>query len=256
MPFGLCNAGGEFTRFIEGTLREIPDQHKEIYIDDNLLHTWKLMHHLLLLDRNLEAYEKRGIKIGPEKTDLLQMDVQFLGHRISEKGITMIPSYIDRILQWPAPTNLKELNSMLGFFGYYAVNIINYGTMTAQMNGLKKVEVEDFQWTQQMDHNFELLKDCFKEAPIRAFLQWNSKEPFLLHTDFSGLGLGVVLSQVQEGAERLIAASSRKPTKYERNYSSFKGKLAVLVYGIRKYHHMLVGNRPRRPEAPGDPERP
>ena len=241
MPFGLCNAGGEFTRFIEGTLREIPDQHKEIYIDDNLLHTWKLMHHLLLLDRNFEAYEKRGIKIGPEKTDLLQTDVQFLGHRISEEGIAMIPSYINRILQWPAPTNPKELNSMLGFFGYYADHIVNYGTMTAEMNSLKKVEVEDFKWTQQMDHDFKLLKDCFKEAPIRAFPQWNSREPFLLQTDFSGLGLGAVLSQVQDGAERLIAASSRKATKYERNYSSFKGELAALVYGIRKFHHMLVG---------------
>ena len=241
MPFGLCNAGGEFTRFIEDTLREVPDKNRETYVDDNMLHSIKLMYHLELLDQNFAAYEKRGVKIGPEKTELLKTEIQFLGHQISSEGISMVPAYVERVLNWPEPKNPKELNSMLGFFGYYADHIVGYGTLTAEMNGLKKTEPEDFKWTPKMTANFTELKSKFKQAPIRAFPQWNSTHPFLLQTDFSGLGLGAVLSQVQGDKERLIAAASRKATKYERNYSSFKGELAALMFGVRKFSHMLMG---------------
>ena len=243
MPFGLCNAGGEFTRFIEETLREIPEENKQVYLDDNLLHTPKLMQHLDIMDMNFAAYEKRGIKIGPEKTKLLQTKVQFLGHEITSAGIAMIPEYVDRILKWEVPKNPKELNSMIGFFAYYADHIIGFGTMTAEMNSLKKAEPGDFKWTPQMTENLEKLKKEFEKAPIRAFPQWNSEHPFLLQTDFSGLGLGAVLSQVQNGKERLIAAASRKASKYERNYSSFKGELAAVIFGVRKFHHMLCGRK-------------
>ena len=241
MPFGLMNAGGEFTRFMEKAVRSIPEESREIYLDDNMLHTMKLMRHLELLDQTFACYERAGIKIGADKTKLLRTEVQFLGHLISNQGISMIPSYVERILKWEAPKCPKELNTMLGFFGYYADHIVNYSTMTAQMNSLKKVEPEDFRWTPQMSADLERLKAEFQKAPVRAFPQWNSEHPFLLQTDFSGIGLGAVLSQVQDGGEKLIAAASRKCSRYEQNYSSFKGELAALMFGIRKYHHMLVG---------------
>ena len=94
----------------------------------------KLMRHLELLDQTFACYERAGIKIGADKTKLLRTEVQFLGHLISNQGISMIPSYVERILKWEAPKCPKELNTMLGFFGYYADHIVNYSTMTAQMN--------------------------------------------------------------------------------------------------------------------------
>ena len=72
------------------------------------------------------------------------------------------------MLKWPVPTIPKELNSMLGFFWYYADHIVMYGTMTANMNSLTKVKSEDFQWTQQMSRDFKKLKKHFQQAPIWA----------------------------------------------------------------------------------------
>ena len=48
-----------------------------------------------------------------------------------------------------------------------------------------------------------------------------------------------VLSQVQEGLERFIAAHGRKCSKHEQNYPSTKGELASVMACLRKWDHIL-----------------
>ena len=59
------------------------------------------------------------MKLKASKTQLFREKIQFLGHMISEEGLGMVPSYLDRILDWPTPTTTKEFGTLLGFFGYY-----------------------------------------------------------------------------------------------------------------------------------------
>ena len=35
----------------------------------------------------------------------------------------MIPEYVERVVNWPSPTSVKELNTFLGFSGYYITYI-------------------------------------------------------------------------------------------------------------------------------------
>ena len=46
----------------------------------------------------------------------------------------MEPDYVSRIKNWPAPTSVKELNTWLGFTGYYHSYISQYARLTAGMN--------------------------------------------------------------------------------------------------------------------------
>lgn len=60
-------------------------------------------------------------------------------------------------------------------------------------------------------------------SPILAYADFSL--PFRLYTDASLDGLGAVLSQVQDGKERVIAYASHSSHPTERNnqnYSSFK----------------------------------
>ena len=66
------------------------------------------------------------------------------------------------------------------------------------------------EWTPKMKLNFQILKDKFKSGPIRADPDFYSGEELILTTDWSAEGVGWVLSQVQGGAERMIAAGGRK----------------------------------------------
>ena len=97
----------------------------------------------------------------------------------------------------------------------------------------------EFKWTEELEKDFIQLKKDFKNNNTRSFPIYKSKEPFVLTIDFSVLAIGVMLSQKQDDKEQLIAAAGRRTTPGERNYASWKGEYAALVYGIRKYEHIL-----------------
>ena len=44
---------------------------------------------------------------------------------------------------------------------------------------------------------------------------------------------------MQEGKERMIAATGRKTTQYEKNYPSHKGELSAIMYGLTQFEHIL-----------------
>ena len=142
-------------------------------------------------------------------------------------------AYVERVLNWPVPKTVKSLNTFLGFVSYYRTFIEKFSKLTNEMHGQKKnVKLT---WTAVMDRKFKELKEEFSKRPIRAYPNYDGKEPFQLAVDFSAENLGAVLSQVQEDKERMIATAGRKTTTYERNYSSVKGELSALVYGLRKF---------------------
>lgn len=80
---------------------------------------------------------------------------------------------------------------------------------------------------------FDRLKGEFLEAPILANADFDS--PFQVYVDGRLDGLGAVLSQVQDGQERVIAYASRSLHPAERNdknYSSFKLELLGLKWAL------------------------
>ena len=87
--------------------------------------------------------------------------------------------------------------------------------------------------------DFQTLKDAFSKASIRAAPNFDSGEELILTTNYSSEAVGWVLSQVQQGQERMIAAGGRKCNLAERHYPSWKGEMMALVTGIRKWDHLL-----------------
>ena len=73
-----------------------------------------------------------------------------------------------------------------------------------------------FDWTDDCQKSFLNLKQALTTPSILAFPPTDL--PFILDTDSSDHGIGAVLSQIQEGMERVIAYYSRVLSKVERNY--------------------------------------
>ena len=65
-------------------------------------------------------------------------------------------------------------------------------------------------------------------------------QPFLLDTDASNTGIGVVLSQVQNEKEYVIAYASRSLTKSEQNYCVTRRELLALVTFLQHFHPYLL----------------
>ena len=78
-------------------------------------------------------------------------------------------------------------------------------------------------------------------TPILAFGDFG--KPFKLHTDVSVLGLGAVLYQVQDGAEKVTSFASQSLTKSEIKYPVHKLEFLCLNWAVTdQFHEYLYGN--------------
>ena len=64
-----------------------------------------------------------------------------------------------------------------------------------------------FVWTDACQKAFNQLKSLLTTPPVLAYLNFN--EPFQLHTDASGQGLGAMLEQQFNGVSHPVAFASR-----------------------------------------------
>ena len=88
MPFGLAKAGSVYSRTgLSGTS----------YLDDILTFSREPWAHFGHLAQVVQAHAATGIKIQPCKTKLFQSEVEYLGHKISKGGVSMISEYMQKI---------------------------------------------------------------------------------------------------------------------------------------------------------------
>lgn len=66
---------------------------------------------------------------------------------------------------------------------------------------------------------------------------------FVLDTDASNIGIGAVLSQIQNGKEMVIAYFSRVFSKTERNYCVTRRELLAIIDAIKFFRHYLLGRK-------------
>ena len=64
---------------------------------------------------------------------------------------------------------------------------------------------------------------------------------FVLDTDASDVGMGAVLSQLQEGEERVIAYESKRFTKQQRRYCVTRRELLAVHSAVHHFRHYLLG---------------
>ena len=62
--------------------------------------------------------------------------VSFLGHVISEAGISVDPKKIEVVVDWPRPTNVSELRSFIGLAGYYRKFVEAFSTIATPLTRL------------------------------------------------------------------------------------------------------------------------
>lgn len=95
-------------------------------------------------------------------------------------------------------------------------------------------------WTEACQNAFETLKGLLTEMPVMA--RPDLDKPFLVHTDWSSLGLGAVLAQVDAaGYERVIVYASRSNNRAKANYSSYEGECLAVVWAVSHFRPYLYG---------------
>ena len=92
MSFGLANAGSVYSRILNVAMKEVNRDFWTSYLDDILTFRGSFGHTSDIWPR---------YKIQPSKTKLFQSEVEYLGHKISKGGVSLIPEYVQKIKDWP-----------------------------------------------------------------------------------------------------------------------------------------------------------
>jgi hypothetical protein len=119
MSFGLTNAPSYFLYQMNKVFLEYLDKFIVVFIDDFLVYSKNEEEHMEHLCMVLQKLHEHQLYVKFSKCEFWLKQVSFLGHIISEGGISVDPSKIQDVLSWEAPKNVSEIRSFLGLDGYY-----------------------------------------------------------------------------------------------------------------------------------------
>ena len=88
-------------------------------MDDILVYSNIKNQHVKHVKMVLHVLKQKKLKIKIEKCRFHVKKITFLGFIITPGNIQMEPTKMDSIQIWPAPKNIKDLQKLLGFMGFY-----------------------------------------------------------------------------------------------------------------------------------------
>lgn len=238
MCFGLKNAPASFQRFLNHILTGLNGVKCLVYLDDIIIHAKSLQDHEEKLSEVLKVLKDNNLKLQPSKCHFLRKEIKYLGHVISEKGISPNPEKIDAVAKISRPRNVKELKSFISMANYYRNFIAGFSEIAEPMNRLLRKKIP-FIWSELCEESFLLLKEKLTSSPVLAYPDFD--KPFHLTTDASNFALGAVLSQEYDGEDRVVGYASRILNPAERNYNTSEKELLSVVYGCSVFRCYLYG---------------
>ena len=241
MAFGLTNAPSFCQKCIELVLRGMTWEEIIAYLDDVMVLGKDFRSHLDVLRRVFERFRKFNLKLKPKKCHLFQKRVPFLGRLVSKDGVEVDPEKVKAVETYPQPKNSKEVEKFLGFANYHREFIERFAERSDLLYQL--TGNNDFVWTEEHTEQFLDLRRALVSTPVLAYPQADA--PFILDTDASDTAVAGVLSQIQDGKERVISYGSAILAGPQRNYCTTRKELLAIIKFTRQYRHYLLGRTVR-----------
>ena len=90
----------------------------------------------------------------------------YLGFVISSNELKMDPEKVREIKEWPSPGSIFEVRIFHGLAIFYRKFIINFSGICTPMLDTVKKKQNSFNWTEEAEKNFKVLKEKITEQPI------------------------------------------------------------------------------------------
>jgi len=119
MPFGLTNAPASFQQWMNEILSDYLDIFCVAYLDDILVFSPDEETHQKHVRVILTRVRDTGLTLKASKCEFHATETEYLGYVISPGGLRMDKEKIRTIRGWKEPTNVKGVQSFLGFANFY-----------------------------------------------------------------------------------------------------------------------------------------
>ncbi|CAO2191183.1 unnamed protein product [Urochloa humidicola] len=232
MAFGLSGAPATFQKAMNTTLTPLLRKCVLVFFDDILIYSRSYEEHLQHIELVLQLLRRDQWKVKMSKCSFAQRQINYLGHIISQHGVSTDPSKVSAVMDWPIPVNVKELRGFLGLAGYYRKFVKHFGIIAKPLTELLKKGVL-FIWTSIHQQAFQALKNALSSAPVLALPDFSV--PFCIETDASGVGIGAVL--IQKGHPLAYLSKALGPRS--KGLSTYEKEYMAILAAIDQWRHYL-----------------
>ena len=118
---GLRNAHAIHQRRVTAALHGLIGKICHIYLDDIIIWSSSVQEHEEHVRQVFNALHVAKLYVNEKKTKLFQTEVNFLGHKISARGIEADNRKVESILNWPQPKTATQVRAFIGLVRYISV---------------------------------------------------------------------------------------------------------------------------------------
>lgn len=238
LSYGVASAPAIFQRTMENLLQDVDGV--AVYLDDILISGKDEADHAEKLRTVLERLSQAGLRLKRQKCIIGAKEVEYLGHKITEKGIQPLQEKVIAVTNAPEPQNVTELQAFIGMITYYNKFLPNLSTTLEPLHRLLRKGVE-WEWKTKQQEAFTKVKTLLKSAPV--LVHYDASQPLILTVDASSYGLGAVLSHgdIDSRTDQPVAYKSRKLSDAEKNYAQLDKEALAIVFGVKKFHKYVYG---------------
>ena len=189
MPMGAKCSADKFQAAMVSAFGNI--EGVEVVVDDLLIHGTTLKEHNERLQKVLEKCREINLKLNKSKCQIGRKEVNYVGHKLTRHGLKAADERVRAIQNMKPPTDVKELETVLGMIAYVARFIPNLSELTSPLRALKKEET--WKRTSVEQEAYDAIK---KELTSKKVLKYyNVNKPLLLSVDASSKALGAAIIQ-------------------------------------------------------------
>ena len=238
VPFGLCSAPSAMILVLNAILKGELRRTTYAYLDDLVIIGKDWNDHLKNLENTFNQLQKNKLKCNPAKCGFGFDEIEFLGFKISAKGIRISDSKVKIIRKIVAPKTKKSLQRLLGLFCYFRKYIKDYAQRTFHMRNLLTKDTP-FRWTVECQQELDYLKDCLLKEPILSPLDPN--KDLVIQCDASTKGYAFVVMQPDENKRlKVVFYGGNSITNAQKSYPPAELELIGLSLALKSVDFFAV----------------
>src|SRR6267378_592555 len=169
-----------------------------VYFDDIIIFSKDLKTHWQHVGTVLKRMRERKINFKLKKCTFAAKEVPYLGHIIDGTTTRMQEEKLKAILEWPTPTDTKNIEEFRGLAGYYRQYINGFSDKMEPLN--EKIRTRTFTWGEREENAFKNIKAQYRKNQI--LILFDREKQIWVHADASDYALGAVISQMDDQGKR------------------------------------------------------
>jgi hypothetical protein len=197
--------------------------------------------HCIVVNRILQRLENVGATVSASKFVLAAPTAIIVGHKCTFEGRVPEESKVQKIRDWPEPTNQSQVRGFLGTCGVLRIFIRDFSRIARPLVNLTRKDAP-FIFGPEQREAMQTLKDSILESPALRRIDYDSEREVILAVDTSNIAVGFILLQIGEDGKRYPNRfGSIALNDVERRYSQAKLELFGLFRALRAVRVYIFG---------------